>query len=145
MTGDNPRVSFRSARHDDVDAICVLWEAAGLGGGRDVDRAEITERLKNDDGFFVIAELVGHGGMVAVAMGCYDDHRGWMKRVAVHPDERGSGFGRLLVNEVERRFRDAGVTKLRLAVWDENRAAVAFWEELDYVELPEIRYFTKTL
>jgi hypothetical protein len=37
------------------------------------------------------------------------------------------------------------VTKLRLAVFDDNRRALSFWRELDYVELPEIHYFTKEL
>ena len=137
-------VSFRSAAVSDTAAICDLWAAADLGGGRDVDEAEIRERLKNDDGFFVIGESSGDG-MVAVAMGCYDDHRGWMKRVAIHPSHRGKGLGRNLVKEVERRFLDAGVSKVRLAVWDDNDDALSFWRELDYEELPEIRYFSKEL
>ncbi len=95
-------VVYRKATSADTDAICGLWSAAGVGAGHGVDSAEIAERLKNDDGFFV-------------------------------------------VEEVERRFLDAGVTQLRLAVWDENGAALSFWRELAYVELPEIRYFSKEL
>ncbi len=137
-------IRFRSATVSDTNAICDLWAAAGLGGGRDIDEAEIRERLKNDDGFFVVGEAT-HDQIVAVAMGCYDGHRGWMKRVGIHPSQRGRGIGRQLVEVVERRFLDAGVSKLRLAVWDENDAALSFWRELDYVELSEIRYFTKEL
>jgi ribosomal protein S18 acetylase RimI-like enzyme len=136
-------VVYRTATSDDTDAICGLWSAAGLGAGHGVDSAEIAERLKNDDGFFVVGE--DEGRIIAGAMGCYDDHRGWMKRVAIDPSQQGKGVGRHLVEEVERRFLDAGVTQLRLAVWDENRAALSFWRELDYVEIPEIRYFSKEL
>lgn len=137
------RVAFRSAVAADTRAICALWAAAGVGAGFEIDSHEIERRLKNDDGFFVVGE--DEDRIVAVAMGCYDDHRGWMKRVATDPSQRGQGLGRDLVEEVERRFLDAGVTKLRLAVWDENGDALGFWRERDYVELPEIRYFSKEL
>ena len=136
-------VVYRAATSSDTDAICGLWFAAGLGAGHGVDSAEIAERLKNNDGFFVVGE--DESRIIAVAMGCYDDHRGWMKRVAIDPSQQGKGLGRELVEEVERRFLDAGVSKLRLAVWDENGSALSFWRELNYVELPKIRYFTKEL
>lgn len=137
-------VSYRSAAVSDIAEICDLWAESDLGAGRDIDEDEIRERLKNDDGFFVVGEASGHG-VIAVAMGCYDDHRGWMKRVAIHSSHRGQGHGRTLVEEVERRFLDAGVSKLRLAVWEDNDEALSFWMELGYEELPEIRYFVKEL
>ena len=136
-------VEFRSATLADSDAICRLWDSVGIGGGRDVAGQEIASRLENDDGFFVVGERERR--LVAVAMGCYDDHRGWMKRVAIDPSQQGRGLGRSLIAEVERRFREAGITKLRLSVWDENVGALSFWRELDYVELHDIHYFTKEL
>ena len=133
----------RSATVGDVERILALWSSAGLGGGEDVDRAEALERLREDDGFFVVGEI--DDALAAVAMGCYDNHRGWLKRVAVHPDHRGRGFGRAIVEAVEQRFLDAGVVHLRLSVFDDNEAGLAFWNEMAYEELPTIRYFTKDL
>ena len=138
-------IVFRSATAHDVDAICDLWDAVQLGGGRSVDAGEIRERLLAADDLFVVGERTRVDGLVAVAMGCYDNHRGWLKRVAIHPSEQGSGLGRQLIDELERRFLAAGITKLRLAVWDHNEAGVAFWSELGYTELVDIRYFTKDL
>ncbi|MGI9604860.1 MAG: GNAT family N-acetyltransferase [Acidimicrobiales bacterium] len=136
-------LSFRSATTADSAEIHRLWDAAGVSQGFENDTAEITERLRNDDGFFVVGEAEGR--LVAAAMGCYDDHRGWLKRVAIDPSMQGRGFGRSIVEEVEQRFLAAGIAKLRLAVWSENTSALAFWSELDYLELDEIRYFTKDL
>ncbi len=134
---------YRVATSADVDAIMELWAACGLGSGAAVDRTEITTRLASEDDFFVL----GHDGddLVAAVMGCYDGHRGWVKRVAIEPTRRRDGLGRELVSELERRFLAAGISKLRLAVWRENDGALAFWEALDYVELPDIHYFTKDL
>ncbi len=136
-------MDVRSASVDDVEEILAVWSAAGLGGGAEVDRAEALERLREDDGFFVVGEM--DGSLVAVAMGCYDNHRGWLKRVAVHPEHRGNGFGRAIVDAVEQRFFDAGVVHLRLSVFEDNEAGLAFWNGMAYEELPTIRYFTKDL
>lgn len=134
---------FRTAGADDVDAIAGLWERCGLGAGLDVDRAEVRERLRSDDGFFVVGELDGR--VMASAMGCYDNHRGWVKRVAIDPAYQRQGLGRRLVGELERRFLDAGISQLRLAVWDHNGDGLQFWSDLAYVELTDIHYFSKDL
>lgn len=134
---------FRSAATTDVEAIIDLWDRCGLGAGSATDDAEIRERLKSDDGFFVVGEADGR--IVASTMGCYDNHRGWVKRVAIEPPLQRQGLGRALVDELERRFLDAGVTKLRLAVWDHNGDGLEFWRGLAYDELTDIHYFSKDL
>lgn len=136
-------MEFRAVSSSDTDAIIRLWEDCGLASDRQQDRQEIAERLREEDGFFVLGEIDGE--LVASAMGCYDNHRGWVKRVAIAPTRQGRGLGRLLIAELERRFLAAGISKLRLAVWDENAAGVEFWNRMAYTELPEIRYFSKDL
>lgn len=136
-------MQFRSVSSSDTEAIVQLWEDCGLASNPHQDHQEISERLREEDGFFVLGEIDGE--LVASAMGCYDNHRGWVKRVAIAPTRQGRGLGRLLVAELERRFLAAGISKLRLAVWDENSSGVEFWNRMEYTELPEIRYFSKDL
>lgn len=141
----SPTVTYRSATTADVEEIIRLWGGVGLGGDEDdYNRNEALTRLAADDGFFVVGEIAS-GVLGAVAMGCYDNHRGWVKRVAVAPELQGGGVGRSLIAELERRFLAAGIDQLRLSVWADNTQGGAFWESLDYVELPDIRYFTKDL
>ena len=139
-------LTFRSVTASDTDAVCALWAAAGLGGGLATDRQEIAVRLGNNDGFFVLAfGSEEPDTAVAVAMGCNDDHRGWLKRVAVAPTMRGNGIGQALVAEVEQRFLDAGIEHMRLSVWAQNDSAGQFWQAQGYEELTDIRYFVKRL
>ncbi|HET6794074.1 MAG TPA: GNAT family N-acetyltransferase, partial [Acidimicrobiales bacterium] len=70
---------------------------------------------------------------------------GWLKRVAVAPHRRRAGLGTALVAEAERRFLGAGISKLRLSVMADNRAALAFWSRLGYVDSPDVRYHQKEL
>jgi len=140
-------VSFRSAVLSDVAAIVELWQLAGVatdtsGSESEQDRIEIHTRLQRDEDLFVVAE--DDEKLVATVMGCYDGHRGWIKRFAVHPDRRRSGLGRLLTAELERRFVEAGITELRLSAWRSNELALDFWNAMGFDEI-DIAYFTKSL
>lgn len=137
-------MEYRSATGTDSGSIRALWAACGLSHGDEADQKEIAERLTNDDGFFIVGSDAA-GAIVSSAMGCYDYHRGWVKRVAVAPALHGTGEGSRLIAELERRFRTAGITELRLAVFQENERAGAFWAAQGYEELTNIRYFTKSL
>ena len=139
-------LTFRTANTDDINEISRLWNIAGLGGDDAYNSHEIAVRLREDDGLFIVGfDPDSPHVLRAVAMGCNDNHRGWVKRVAVDPALRGAGVGRALIDELEKRFVAAGIEQLRLSVYEDNETALAFWESMDFVELPEIRYFTKDL
>jgi len=134
---------IRSAVPDDVSAIVDLWERNGMGGGAAVDRHEILTRLEVEDDYFLVG--VEAGDLIASAMGCYDGHRGHVKRVAVRPDCAGRGLARQLMAELEQRFQRDRITRLRLQVWADNERGGHFWEAAGWTELDQIRYFTKDL
>ncbi len=65
-------------------------------------------------------------------MGSFDGHRGWVYRVAVHPDHRRIGIGGELVGAVERSLIHAGCHKLNLQIRPSDRGAIKFYERLGY-------------
>lgn len=140
-------VSFRTVQAADAEQIIALWQSVDLGHGSDdsgaaIDRAEIHERLRRDPDLFILGER--DATIVASVMGCYDGHRGWVKRFAVHPDEQGQQVGRLMNGELERRFLAAGIEELRLSVWRSNDGALKFWQAMGFDEI-DIAYHTKSL
>ncbi|MFJ3232270.1 GNAT family N-acetyltransferase [Streptomyces sp. NPDC086787] len=56
----------------------------------------------------------------------------WIGLLMVDADVRRQGHGRRIAGLVEDRFRAAGRTAVRLAVLDNNPAALAFWTSLGY-------------
>lgn len=136
-------MEFRAASLADVDALLALWRMGGVDHGAAADRDEIVNKLGYDGDLFLVAERDGH--IIASVMGTYDGHRGRIKRCVVDPAEQGSGLGRKLVTELERRFLARGITELRLEVWADNTGSLAFWNSLGWEHLAEIRYFTKSL
>ena len=134
---------IRSIGPADADAVAALWDEAGMTSytlsGEAAD--EITAKLERDPDLFLVAEA--DGGVVAAVMGTWDGHRGRIKRLAVRGDLRRGGLGRRMVVELERRFVERGIRRIRLEVWGHNDAGLAFWEEQGYQLEPEIRYFVR--
>ncbi|MBS1765888.1 MAG: GNAT family N-acetyltransferase [Acidobacteria bacterium] len=52
-----------------------------------------------------------------------------MRQVAVKPDQQGTGLGRALVEEAERKARELGFTRMMLHARDQ---AIGFYERLGY-------------
>ncbi len=92
---------------------------------RDIDRklARDAENLLvlDDDGRLIGSVMVG-----------YEGHRGWVNYLAVHPDRRRQGLGRLLMDAAERRLRDLGCPKVNLQVRASNEAAKDFYRRIGY-------------
>lgn len=136
-------VTFRAAHAADIDAVLALWRQGGVDHDEAMDRDEIATKLGHDGDLFLVAEI--DGALVASVMGTYDGHRGRIKRCVVDPSQQGTGLGRQIVGELERRFSERGITELRLEVWADNTGAMAFWSNMGWEHLEDIRYYTRSL
>ena len=135
-------LTVRSVDLDDVDNLLALWSAGGVRGS-EADRAEIVNKLDHDPDLFLV--IIDDGEFVASIMGTYDGHRGRIKRAVVDPTRQGQGLGRRVVEELEQRFLAKGITELRLEVWADNTGGLAFWTEMGWELLPDIRYFQRSI
>lgn len=92
----------------------IQQAGAYLGRGPwDDDVYAIEEAYLNNQGEFLIGEWDG----VFVAMGALhrtSPERAEIKRMRVHPDYQGRGFGQLIYNELETRARAIGYKTLHL-------------------------------
>jgi ribosomal protein S18 acetylase RimI-like enzyme len=70
--------------------------------------------------------------LIGSVMVGYEGHRGWINYLVVHPDHRGRGLGRVLMDEAERRLGALGCPKVNLQVRSSNRSAVDFYRRIGY-------------
>ncbi len=87
-------------------------------------------KLRVQRELFLVGELEGR--VVCTALGGYDGFRGWVYHVATLPRHRRTGFGRKMMQEMERRLRKKGCAKLNLQVRSSNDAVLAFYKALGY-------------
>jgi ribosomal protein S18 acetylase RimI-like enzyme len=142
MQGD---VTIRELRPDDYDALIALWEAAGLPykpKGRD-SREAIQRQLQLPTAIYLVAEL--DGKLVGAVLGTHDGRKGWINRVAVHPDYRGRGIARRLVEAVEQRCLELGLQIFAALIEDWNETSMKAFERLGYQKHEDIFYYSKRL
>jgi ribosomal protein S18 acetylase RimI-like enzyme len=124
-------VIVRTFTEADLPQVLALQEESLAASRTPVSRAEeIARKRERDPELLLVAERDGR--LVGTVMGGYDGRRAYIYRLAVASDCRRRGVGRLLVAELERRFRALGAVKINLLVYRENRGARQFWAELGY-------------
>lgn len=117
----------------DSDAVRSLWVAAGLKPSRSDTYEAMAKVATRNPGLALVAENE-NGLIVGTVNGADDGRRGWVYRLAVHPEARKEGLGRRLVKELEGRLRAQGCEKLNLLVERDNPDAIAFWRRLGYLD-----------
>ncbi|MDE2376590.1 GNAT family acetyltransferase [Bradyrhizobium sp.] len=122
----------------DIEAVVALWQRCGLTRPWNDPQADVALARRRDNS----TVLVGRegGAIVATAMVGHDGHRGWVYYVAVDPERRGRGLGRLIMAAAEDWLRQAGILKLQLLVRRENAAAGAFYTSLGFAESTSVMF-----
>ncbi len=125
MISNAPFDQLRTAKSDDVGGILELVVPLERDGIL-VKRSR--EKLENEINHFIV--MLRENTVVACgALYPYPDQSsGEIACIAVHPDYRGGAFGDLLIEELERRARESGLT----SVFVLTTQATQWFNERDY-------------
>jgi ribosomal protein S18 acetylase RimI-like enzyme len=123
-------VELRPFSPSDEAAVVDLWQRCGLTRPWNDPRKDIHRKLTVQPELFLVGETGGK--VVASVMAGYDGHRGWVNYLAVAPDCRNKGYGRLIMRHVEERLSAMGCPKLNLQVRADNTAVLEFYRKLGY-------------
>jgi ribosomal protein S18 acetylase RimI-like enzyme len=137
------QVAIRPMRPDDYPAVRRLWERTGLPirpTGRDA-QAAVLGQLKQFPSTYLVAERQGR--LVGVVLGTHDGRKGWINRLAVHPDHRRQGLARRLLAACERALHAQGIEIIAAFVERENAPSAALFERAGYVADVPVCYYRK--
>ncbi|HBI03575.1 MAG TPA: GNAT family N-acetyltransferase [Paenibacillaceae bacterium] len=128
---------IRSFRLGDYIYIKKIWQETGLEQTETESLDALAKQLAWDSELVLIAE--DDEKAVGVIVGTIDGSRGYFYRLAVDPQYQGKGFGRKLVEALEKRFIEKGVSRIFIMVNQENTQVLPFYNAMGY----EIKkYFT---
>ena len=113
----------------DLDALAFddFWQL-GPDGLRDALQATPAARFRVAEG--------RRGGPIAYAITGRAGRRGYLQRIAVHPDARRQGLGRVLVFDALRWLRHHDVQRALVNTQWENHGALALYESCGFRRLP---------
>ena len=116
----------------DEAAIVALWEECKLTRPWNDPHKDIARKLAVQPELFLVGTMDNE--VMASVMAGYEGHRGWMNYLAVAPRHRGRGYGRALVEKVERLLLERGCPKVGLLVRNTNKEAAEFYRRLGYAQ-----------
>lgn len=129
---------------NDYDRLRALWDAAGLPykpNGRD---SQAAFRQQLDGGQQTVIGIEdGQKRLVAAVMVTHDGRKGWINRLAVHPDARRQGLGSQLIAAAEDALQAQGIGVYAALIESENEASLATFEANGYQDWPSLHYVSK--
>ena len=137
-------MEIRQYQAGDCDAVWALHKlsmqqvAADLGDGAYTDLHQIEQVYLNNRGEFLVGILDGR----LVAMGAVKrttDERAEVKRMRVHPDFQGRGFGQMMLTLLEARAVELGYAMLHLDTSSGQDAAIGLYRKNGYRQLEETK------
>lgn len=138
MTTTLPSLAIAPANDADVADVVALWQACGLTRPWNDPASDIAFARKSANAAVLIGR--GDGALAATVLVGHDGHRGWVYYLAVSPDQRHRGYGRIMMDAAERWLRERGIEKLQLMVRPDNAAVKDFYQSLGYSMQERIIY-----
>jgi ribosomal protein S18 acetylase RimI-like enzyme len=130
--GASQAMAIRTIEDGDIAEVIALWQRCGLTRPWNHPTADIALARRENNA----TVLVGREGtaLVASVLVGHDGHRGWVYYVAVDPDHRSQGYGRVMMTAAEDWLRARGIEKLQLMVRGDNAKVHAFYKSLGYYD-----------
>lgn len=138
-------MEIRKMKIEDYEAVYQLWlSCKGMGLNTVDDSRDGIEKFlnRNPDTCFVAER---DGKIVGAIIAGSDGRRGYIYHTAVSPDQRRQGIASKLVDEVMTAFKNIGITKVALVVFDRNADGNAFWEKSGFTVREDLVYRNKSI
>jgi ribosomal protein S18 acetylase RimI-like enzyme len=127
------------------DLIVQLWAEAQLPfrpKGRESRERLTAEMLQPHCAFYGAFDKEA---LVGIVIANWDGRRGWINRLAVHPDYRGRGLAADLLDEAEQFLKGQGCLVFTALIEEPNDKSVRAFKKSGYVVMDEVKYYSKRL
>jgi N-acetylglutamate synthase len=134
--------NLRHLAVDDYDVIIRLWKEAGLESvrlqGRDSHDAFAAQLAAGQR----VIGLEDAGQLLGAVLVTHDTRKGWINRLAVHPDHRRKGYATELIAAAERELREMGFQIFAVLIEADNNASQELFAQEGY-KAHDIVYMSK--
>jgi len=111
------------------DAV-ELWKRTGITITSSDTKDEINVMVTRNPDLCLIAKIDER--VIGVVMGGFDGRRGYVHHLAIDPEYQKKGYGKILIDELMKRFRKKRVHKVHLFIERRNKEVIAFYQKLGW-------------
>ena len=131
------KVIVEAFKIEAYDQVYRLWKSCdGIGLSAADSRDNIQTYLIRNPGLSLVAR---NGNNIVGAILCgHDGRRGYIHHLAVHPDYRRQGIGRLLAEKSLSALLSLGIQKCHLFIFHDNARGIGFWESIGWTHRQDI-------
>jgi ribosomal protein S18 acetylase RimI-like enzyme len=112
------------------DEVIEIWRKTGLSVGSSDTKEEVNRMLQRNPNLFLIGKI--DDIIMGTVVGAFDGRRGYVHHLAIEPKFQKKGFGRIMMNELMKRFNEMGVHKVHLFIEKYNKQVVGFYQRLGW-------------
>ena len=133
-------MKIKSLTIADYDNVYQLWTNISGMGMRSLDDSfeGIEKFLERNPTTNFIAQVENE--VIGVILCGHDGRKGYIYHTAVHPDYRGKGIGKKLVNTLLEALKKEKINKVALVVFDSNDLGNQFWQALGFDKRNDLIY-----
>jgi ribosomal protein S18 acetylase RimI-like enzyme len=127
----------------DYDDLVRLWQVCGLmyrPRGRDSREAMTKEFIREETCFL---GMYDGDKLIGSVIGSSDGRKGWISRLAIHPDYRGKRLAHRLIKVAEDFLHDLGLEVIACLIEDWNTPSLSTFKNAGYDITDEILYCSK--
>ncbi|MGB4503387.1 MAG: GNAT family N-acetyltransferase [Syntrophaceticus sp.] len=129
------------AQAADINAMLDLWRfIPGIGIGQGDTNESLRAFMERNPSTCLVLRVDGR--LIGTVLGGFDGRRGYIYHLAVHPDDRGRGYGKALLDRVCRELNALGAPKIHLFVFNDNQAAANFYLRQGWDERRDIQVYS---
>jgi len=138
-------MKIRIALHEDIPSVLELWSAVGLTTrpiGRDHPK-NITKQISQKNSWILIAEE--EQKIIGVVLVTHDTRKGWINRLATHPERTQEGIASKLLEEAEKTLLEQEIEVYCALIVEDNTKSRNFFEKSGYSHYEGVTYYSKRL
>lgn len=127
----------------DYDTVYELWTKCNFELGASDTRDEIHKFIKMNPSTSLVGEIGNK--IISSVLGGYDGRRGLIHHLSVDPVYQKTGYGRQMLQALEKRFKEIGIVKISFWVKKSNIKVVKFYNKYGYESREDIITMSKVL
>lgn len=122
-------MKVKKIKSSDLPALFKLWKRAGLSVNNDMSREQKECWMMIELNPTSCLALWEGKKIIGSVFGTFNGRRGWIYHLAVDPKYQNKGYGKLLLNTVEKALKEKGATKILLWINYFNKKISSFYEK----------------